>query len=113
MAPPKLNRPKRKPRRLALANDAANGVGETPAADTPPATPSTKMAPYPGRQLVILAACRFSEPVAMTSSFPYLFFMIRDFRLSDDEKQIGSYAGMLASSFSFAQFFSGPPTPAF
>jgi MFS family permease len=70
------------------------------------------MAPYPSRQLLILAACRFSEPVAMTSSFPYLFFMIRDFHLSDDEKKIGRYAGLLASSFSFAQFFSGPlPRP--
>jgi hypothetical protein len=45
----------------------------------------------------------------MTSSFPYLFFMIRDFHLSDDEKKIGRYAGLLASSFSFAQFFSGSP----
>jgi len=48
----------------------------------------------------------------MTSSFPYLFFMIRDFHLTEDEKEIGRYAGFLASSFSFAQFFSGktPPT---
>ena len=46
----------------------------------------------------------------MTSSFPYLFFMIRDFHLTDDEKKIGRYAGLLASSFSFAQFFSGKRT---
>jgi hypothetical protein len=109
MAPPKLTRLKRKPRPLSLPNDAANGDGETATPDTPTATPIKKMATYPAKQLLILAACRFSEPVAMTSSFPYLFFMIRDFHLSDDEKKIGGYAGLLASSFSFAQFFSGSP----
>jgi len=70
-----------------------------------------KMAPYPWKQLLVLACCRFSEPVAMTSSFPYLFFMIRDFHLTDDEKQIARYAGLLASCFSFAQFFSGTLFP--
>jgi len=72
-----------------------------------PAVQPRKMAPYPWKQLLVLACCRFSEPVAMTSSFPYLFFMIRDFHLTDDEKQIARYAGLLASCFSFAQVFSG------
>lgn len=112
MAPPKLTRPKRKrPPRLPVNNDVANGDGDTVAEDIQRGPPIKTMAPYPGRQLLILAACRFSEPVAMTSSFPYLFFMIRDFHLSDDEKKIGRYAGLLASSFSFAQFFSGPLPP--
>ena len=64
-------------------------------------------APYPARQILILALCRLSEPIAMTSSFPYLFFMIRDFHVIDSEKGISRYAGILASSFSFAQVFSG------
>lgn len=82
---------------------------ETTTGDLPksPTSPAVKLAPYPTKQLLILASCRFSEPVAMTSSFPYLFFMIRDFNLTDDEKRIGRYAGLLASSFSFAQFISG------
>src|SRR5438876_2204559 len=58
-----------------------------------------KFGPFSSKQLLVLACCRFSEPVSMTSSFPYLFFMIRDFHMSDDEKQIGRYAGLLASSF--------------
>jgi len=62
---------------------------------------------FPVKQLIILACCRLSEPISMTSSFPYLFFMIRDFQLSSDERQIGRYAGILASSFTFAQFLSG------
>lgn len=70
-------------------------------------TAALTLSPFPLQQLLILASCRFSEPVAMTNCFPYLFFMIRDFHLSDDEKQIGRYAGILASSFTFAQFLSG------
>jgi hypothetical protein len=65
---------------------------------------------FPVKQLILLACCRLSEPISMTSSFPYLFFMIRDFQLSSDEKQIGRYAGILASSFTFAQFLSGTPS---
>jgi hypothetical protein len=65
---------------------------------------------FPMKQLILLAFCRLSEPISMTSSFPYLFFMIRDFQLSSDEKQIGRYAGILASSFTFAQFLSGTPS---
>lgn len=78
--------------------------------NTPPTSESSgeiKPTPFPTKQILVLALCRLSEPVAMTSSFPYLFFMIRDFNMTDDEKEIGRYAGLLASSFSLAQFFSG------
>lgn len=74
---------------------------------SPISAPAINHARFPTKQLLVLACCRFSEPISMTSSFPYLFFMIRDFHLSDDEKQIGRYAGLLASSFTFAQFLSG------
>jgi hypothetical protein len=66
-----------------------------------------QIAPYPTQQLLILALCRLSEPIAMTSSFPYLFFMIRDFHIVDSEKAISRYAGILASCFSLSQVFSG------
>ena len=106
MRPPKLNPAQRtRPPHLQSLNYDERDSETAP--DSPPDTPVEKMAPYPHKQLLVLAACRFSEPVAMTSSFPYLFFMIRDFHISDDEKNIGHYAGLLASSFSFAQFFSG------
>lgn len=74
---------------------------------SPNSTPVINYARFPTKQMLLLAICRFSEPISMTSGFPYLFFMIRDFHLSDDEKQIGRYAGLLASSFTFAQFLSG------
>jgi len=106
MVPPKLNPPEwKRPPPLQSVDDDERDSETTPGSLRDTAV--EKMAPYPHKQLLILAACRFSEPVAMTSSFPYLFFMIRDFHLSDDEKDIGHYAGLLASSFSLAQFFSG------
>jgi len=104
MVLPKLHVPKK--RKQPPSDETANG--EEPAlVPKSPIEPSKKLAPYPYKQLAVLACCRFSEPVAMTSSFPYLFFMIRDFHLTDNEKEIGRYAGFLASCFSFAQFFSG------
>lgn len=102
MVAPKLSPPKK--RQPRLNTQIATNDDER---DEPVLPAQKKLAPYPSKQLFVLACCRFSEPVAMTSSFPYLFFMIRDFHLTDDEKKIGRYAGFLASSFSLAQFFSG------
>jgi hypothetical protein len=62
---------------------------------------------YPSNQLFILGCCRLSEPVSMTSSQPYLFFMIRDFDITGDEKEIGRYVGFLASCYSFSQCITG------
>ena len=36
---------------------------------------------FSSKQLFVLAVCRFSERISMTSSFSYLFFMIHDFHL--------------------------------
>jgi len=58
---------------------------------------------YPSGQLFVLGCCRLSEPVSMTSSSPFLYFMIRDFDVTTDEKQIGRYVGFLASCYSFSQ----------
>lgn len=62
---------------------------------------------YPSKQLFILGCCRLSEPISMTSSQPYLYFMIRDFDITGDEKEIGRYAGFLASCYSFSQCLTG------
>jgi hypothetical protein len=104
MVLPKLNiRKKRKPALSVEVPDREEPV----LVPKSPIEPTKRFAPYPTKQLVVLGFCRFSEPVAMTSSFPYLFFMIRDFHLTENEKEIGRFAGFLASCFSFAQFFSG------
>ncbi|GAB1318944.1 hypothetical protein MFIFM68171_09154 [Madurella fahalii] len=60
--------------------------------------------PYPGRQLLILALCRICEPIAFMSIFPYIYHMVKDFHLTEDESQISFYAGMVTSAFTFAEF---------
>ncbi|KAL2167390.1 hypothetical protein VTG60DRAFT_1340 [Thermothelomyces hinnuleus] len=65
---------------------------------------ATELPPYPGRQLLILALCRICEPIAFMSIFPYIYHMVKDFRLTEDESQISFYAGMVTSAFTFAEF---------
>ncbi|MCP8716085.1 MAG: MFS transporter [Asgard group archaeon] len=59
---------------------------------------------FPVRQMVIICLIRFSEPLAFTSIFPYIYFMIRDFQISPTEQEISKYSGYIASSFAFCQF---------
>lgn len=54
--------------------------------------------------MFVVSLIRFSEPLAFTSLFPYLYFMIRDFQIAPTEKEISRYSGYLASSFAFCQF---------
>lgn len=59
---------------------------------------------FPTRQMIIISLIRFLEPLAFTSLFPYLYFMIRDFHVAKDEKDIAKFSGYLGSSFAFCQF---------
>lgn len=43
------------------------------------------------------------------SIFPYIYYMIQDFAITDNEKQIAMYAGMVTSAFAFAEFSAGVP----
>ncbi|KAL2159008.1 hypothetical protein VTH06DRAFT_3039 [Thermothelomyces fergusii] len=63
-----------------------------------------ELPPYPGKQLLILALCRICEPIAFMSIFPYIYHMVKDFRLTEDESRISFYAGMVTSAFTFAEF---------
>ncbi|KAK3990092.1 major facilitator superfamily domain-containing protein [Cladorrhinum sp. PSN332] len=63
-----------------------------------------QLPPYPGKQLLILALCRICEPIAFMSIFPYIWHMVKDFHITDDESQISFYAGMVTSAFTFAEF---------
>eukprot|EP01090_Pellita_catalonica_P007272 TRINITY_DN1787_c0_g1_i2.p1 TRINITY_DN1787_c0_g1~~TRINITY_DN1787_c0_g1_i2.p1 ORF type:complete len:111 (+),score=9.71 TRINITY_DN1787_c0_g1_i2:137-469(+) len=38
--------------------------------------------------------------------FPFLAIMIESFEITENDTEVGYYAGLLASSFSIAQFFS-------
>lgn len=39
--------------------------------------------------------------------FPYVYFMIEDFQITQDVDKISFYAGMVTSAFTFAEFSTG------
>ncbi|KAI0132529.1 major facilitator superfamily domain-containing protein [Xylariales sp. AK1849] len=63
--------------------------------------------PFPIRQMLVLAICRICEPIAFMGIFPYIYFMIEDFHITDDDSRISFYAGMVTSAFTFAEFSTG------
>ncbi|KAG7192486.1 uncharacterized protein KQ657_001580 [Scheffersomyces spartinae] len=63
-----------------------------------------QMRGFPIWQMIVISMIRFAEPIAFTSMFPYVYFMIRDFGITKDDSEISSYSGYLAASFSFFQF---------
>ncbi|KAK1759441.1 major facilitator superfamily domain-containing protein [Echria macrotheca] len=71
---------------------------------TDPSRSARQLPPYPSKQLFILALCRISEPIAFMSIFPYIYYMVRDFNITDDETKISFYAGMVTSAFTLAEF---------
>jgi predicted MFS family arabinose efflux permease len=68
-------------------------MGNNRAFDGPPKLPV--------RQLAILAACRFAEPLAYTSVFPYMPEMIKSFGV--DETNVAKWVGITGAAFSLAQ----------
>ncbi|EFY98401.2 MFS transporter [Metarhizium robertsii] len=65
------------------------------------------MPPFPTRQMFVLACCRICEPIAFMSIFPYIYYMIQDFHVTDDPSKISVYAGMVTSAFTLAEFATG------
>lgn len=50
---------------------------------------------------------RLAEPIAFTSLFPYIYFMVKDFHVAKHDNEISKYAGYLATCFAFAQVCCG------
>lgn len=63
-----------------------------------------QMKGFPLWQMFVVSLIRFAEPMAFTSLFPYMYFMIRDFNVAKDKAEIATYSGYLSASFSFFQF---------
>ncbi|KAH3903396.1 uncharacterized protein SCODWIG_01776 [Saccharomycodes ludwigii] len=61
---------------------------------------------FPWTQLMIISLVRFSEPIAFTSLFPYVYFMVNDFHIAPNEAQVSKYSGYLSSSFALCQVLS-------
>ncbi|KAK9422702.1 putative Major facilitator superfamily (MFS) profile domain-containing protein [Seiridium unicorne] len=68
---------------------------------------TTETTPFPIRQMLVLAICRICEPIAFMGIFPYIYFMVKDFHMTEDESKISLYAGMVTSAFTFAEFATG------
>lgn len=62
-------------------------------------------------QLLALALCRFSEPLTQTSLLSYLYYLLASFPTPDgtppSAATISKQAGLLQSSFAFAQCLTG------
>ncbi|KAJ3550357.1 hypothetical protein NM208_g28 [Fusarium decemcellulare] len=56
---------------------------------------------FPTKQLLVLAICRFSEPIAFNSILAYTFVMVKD--LGVDENDASFYAGLLVSAYAVAE----------
>ncbi|KAK2741574.1 hypothetical protein FQN57_005557 [Myotisia sp. PD_48] len=70
----------------------------------PPSRPSEDA--FPTFQLFILAICRFAEPIALTSIFPYSWVMVRDFNIGD-KSNASFFAGIIISAFSLSESLTG------
>ncbi|BAE56117.1 unnamed protein product [Aspergillus oryzae RIB40] len=62
---------------------------------------------FPVRQLFVLACCRICEPIAFMYIFPYVYHMVESFHVTDNDRKIALYAGMITSAFTFAEFSTG------
>ncbi|KAF2666182.1 MFS general substrate transporter [Microthyrium microscopicum] len=71
----------------------------------PRSTAKRREPKLPWQQFSILALVRFSEPIAMTSVFPYLPAMIQSFPRVDPA-DVGFWTGTAAAIFSLAQCFT-------
>jgi MFS family permease len=61
---------------------------------------------FPWTQILIIALVRVAEPIAFTSLFTYVYFMVRDFGIAKDEADVSTYAGYLSSCFALSQVIS-------
>lgn len=66
---------------------------------------ATKETPLPIKKLIVIFLMMLCDLYAFTSLVPYLGYMVSDF-LSIDIKDVGFYAGIIASCYYIAQFFS-------
>ncbi|KAI2623683.1 major facilitator superfamily domain-containing protein [Xylaria nigripes] len=68
--------------------------------------PQTRMngptPPFPTKQLIILAICRFSEPIAFNSILAYTYEMVKDLNAGED-RDTAFYAGLLVSAYAVAE----------
>ncbi|CAI0466205.1 unnamed protein product [Linum tenue] len=58
---------------------------------------------WPLREIVIIWSLVLCTTLPISSLFPYLYFMVKDFNVAQHEEDIGYYAGYIGSSFMLAR----------
>ncbi|KAJ1555542.1 hypothetical protein HK405_000705, partial [Cladochytrium tenue] len=70
-------------------------------------TARTSSTSLPGRTMAVLSVVVLCEPISMTVLFPFVYFMVRDFGIAEND--VGYYVGFLTGAFSLAQFVTSIP----
>jgi len=63
-------------------------------------------AEVPWKVLAAMAALTLVNSLPISSLYPFLYFMVRDFHIAKTEKDIGYYAGYIGSAFMFGRFLT-------
>ncbi|KAG0164328.1 hypothetical protein DFQ30_010131 [Apophysomyces sp. BC1015] len=62
--------------------------------------------PLPKLQMLVIGIVLLSDPLTSTILFPFIYFMIKDFHMTNDDTDIGRYAGWITSIFFVFQFLT-------
>ncbi|KAL6051140.1 Protein ZINC INDUCED FACILITATOR, variant 3 [Balamuthia mandrillaris] len=66
----------------------------------------SKPTPLPKKKMFVLMCVVMSEGLAGSLLLPFIAFMVRSFGITDDDRDIGYYAGYVTSAFFLGQFSS-------
>jgi MFS family permease len=62
--------------------------------------------PFPKGALTALCIVLFANSYALSNPFPYVGFMVKYFGLTEDDREVGFYAGYVMSAFMFGRALS-------
>jgi MFS family permease len=63
-------------------------------------------AKIPWKVFAVMAALTLVNALPISSLYPFLYFMVKDFKIAEDDKDIGFYAGYIGSAFMFGRFLT-------
>ncbi|EPS45535.1 hypothetical protein H072_489 [Dactylellina haptotyla CBS 200.50] len=69
--------------------------------------PRTTRPDFPVHQLIALSICRLVEPIAFTSLFPYIYYMVAHFHVTKTDAEIAMWTGGTVAAFAFAEMLTG------
>ncbi|KAK6331377.1 hypothetical protein TWF730_004459 [Orbilia blumenaviensis] len=69
--------------------------------------PRTARPDFPVHQLIVLSICRLVEPIAFTSIYPYIYYMVAHFHVTRNDAEIAMWTGGSIAAFAFAEMLTG------